>query len=92
MESIRTTYCEEIELEGVFNLKQPFESVPDACHYYENELGDQLTRKILKDRIKKYSTIHENGEKLDWEVINKRINSWVDHESSKPNRQKIPHK
>lgn len=86
------TVLEDIDLEGSFRLKQEFETVPDACRFYEKELGEDITRDALKSQIKKFAVFSESGEELEWEVVDKRINSWVDHENSKPNRQKIPHK
>lgn len=86
------TVLEDIELEGSFRLKQKFETVPDACRFYEKELEEDVTRDALKSQIKKFAIFSESGGELEWEVVDKRINSWVDHENSKPNRQKIPHK
>lgn len=86
------TVLEDIELEGSFRLKQEFETVPDACRFYEKELGEDVTRDALKSQIKKFAVFSDSGKELEWEVVDKRINSWVDHENSKPNRQKIPHK
>ena len=90
--NIIDTVLEEIELDGQFTLKQEFESIPDACQFYEKELKTALTREKLKAQIKKFAVFYENGEELEWGLINKRINSWVDHENSKPNKQNIPHK
>ena len=66
--------------------------IRDSCRFYEKELGEDITRDALKSQIKKFAVFSESGEELEWEVVDKRINSWVDHENSKPNRQKIPHK
>ena len=85
------TVIEEIELEEKFTLKKEFESVPDACRFFENESGQNLTREKLKNWFKKYVLISQNGEELEWEIINKRINAWVDHENNKPNKKTIPH-
>ena len=83
---------EDIELDGRYNLRQEFNSVPDACRFYEKELENAVTREDLKSQIKKFAVFYEIGEELEWGIVDKRINSWVDHENSKPNKQKIPHK
>lgn len=86
------TVLEEIELEGKFNFKKEFKSVPDACRFYEKESGLEVTRDNLKDWLKNCVIIQEEGEEIPWDVINKRINAWVDHENKKPNRKTISHK
>ncbi|WP_237854889.1 hypothetical protein [Rhodohalobacter sulfatireducens] len=90
--NIIETVIEDIELEGSFSLKQEFDTVPDACRYYEKELGEEITRDRLKSQIKKFAVFYENGEKVEWSTINGRINTWVHDEGKKPNKQKIPHK
>jgi hypothetical protein len=85
------TVIEEIELEEKFTLRKEFESIPDACRFFESESGQNLTREKLKNWFKKYVLISQNGEELEWEIINKRINAWVDHENNKPNKKTIPH-
>ena len=79
-------------LEGRYKFFKTFDSVPDACRHYAEELGEEgLTREALKRNIKRYAYIKEDGSKLDhWPTINRRVNAWVDHESNKPNKKEIP--
>ncbi len=86
------TVLEDIELDERYNLRQEFESVPDACRFYEKELKNTVTREALKSQIKKFAVFYENGEEVVWSTINIRINAWVNDEGKKPNKQEIPHK
>lgn len=77
---------DEAALEGVFQFHKDFQSVPDACKYYRKQLGDKFSRKLLKEKIKRYAHIYEDSKVLEnWSTINKRINSWVQHEENKYN-------
>jgi hypothetical protein len=77
-------------LEGTFQYYKEFKSVPEACRYYDKILGDKVTRAAIKKKIETHVRIIENGEELKWKVINKRVNAWVDYESKRYNRDKIP--
>lgn len=81
------TVLEDIELEGSFNLIQEFETVPDACRFYEKKLGEEITKNRLKSQIKKFAVFFENGEEVEWAALNKRIDSWVRYENKKPNKK-----
>lgn len=75
---------DEAALEGSFQFYKDFKSVPDACKYYRKQLGSKFSRKRLKQKIKRYAHIYEDGEVLkDWSTINGRINSWWHHEENK---------
>lgn len=83
---------DDIDLHGQFNYYVRFEGVPEACEYFAKKLGESVTRELLKDKIKEYARIYDNESLIqDWKVINKRINSWVSHESEKYNKKSIPH-
>lgn len=74
-------------LEGSYEFHIKFKNVPTACRYYEEELGQDGTRKAIKEKIKAHAQIMEKGEELkDWSTINARINSWAHKENEKPNR------
>ena len=84
---------EEIDLNGSYNYYLRFESVPAACEYYTNELGDSVTRELLKNKIQEYARIYDEDSLIkEWGIINKRINSWVSHEGEKYNKKPIPTK
>lgn len=85
--NIIETVLEDTELEGSFSLKQEFDTVTDACRYYEKELGEEITRDRLKSQIKKFAIFFENGEEVEWAALNKRIDSWVRYENKKPNKK-----
>lgn len=82
---------DEIDLNGVYNFYLNFESVPAACEYFTNELGESVTRELLKEKIKEVARVHDEGLLIeDWSIINKRINSWVSYEGEKYNKEPIP--
>lgn len=81
--------AEEASLEGKYKFYKEFESVPDACSYYEKKLGDKVSRDLLKAQIKDKARIIEDGQEVSWKKINGRINSWVDYENDKPNKKKV---
>lgn len=82
---------EEIDLNGLYNFYLRFESVPAACEYFTNQLGETVTRKLLKNKIKEFARIYDEDSLIDeWGIINKRINSWVSHEGEKYNKKPIP--
>lgn len=85
---IRQEIINEVEREALINGEYravlEFTSVPNACKHYKNENGNYYELKGLKDWIKEWVIIYEGEDILeDWGKINKRINSWNDHESEK---------
>ncbi|HEX6982426.1 MAG TPA: hypothetical protein VF181_06675 [Balneolaceae bacterium] len=83
--------AEEASLQGSYAFYKDFKKVSDACNYYARELGEGLSRKLLKEKIRRYGRITENGEEItDWSVINKRINSWTEYEGNRYNKEEIP--
>ncbi|NGP89696.1 hypothetical protein [Fodinibius halophilus] len=84
---------EEASLKGKYEFYKEFDSVPDACRYYDKKLGDRVTGERIKNKIRDSARIIEEGEEVSWEKINNRINSWVRYENGKPTRKKeIPKK
>jgi hypothetical protein len=54
-----------------------FKNVPEACRYYADQLGDDLSIKLLKERIRNEATIYDKeGNPHDWDTINIKINTW----------------
>tara|TARA_R110000868_G_scaffold408928_1_gene693239 strand:- start:3697 stop:4431 length:735 start_codon:yes stop_codon:yes gene_type:complete len=78
----------EVLLNGIYNIFLEFTSVPDACNYYENKNKDDFDIQLLKVFIREKVIIYDNDEiQENWSVINKRINSWDDHENKKYSRK-----
>jgi hypothetical protein len=74
-------------LEGIYKFYKKFNSIPDACRYYEGKLGKNVTRAAIKKKIKDKTRIVEDGEELkNWSTINNKINNWVRYENKKPNK------
>lgn len=75
---------EEVAFRGSYLFYKRFDSVPDACRYYSDQFADTCTRKLLKERVKTYARIYDDGKELtDWSLINTRINAWWHHEENK---------
>jgi len=76
--------ADEAALKDSYQFHKDFNSVPDACKHFKKKLGDEYTRDLLKEKIKTYAQIYEDGDILDdWSTINARINAWARHEENK---------